>query len=107
MFEKMDWNLNLFALVVSFAVAVLSGKLNERLCVDLANCIDSSTHRVKLLFFLGDVFERIVGGAYISIESAPYQVSLIVLKPSIKKLDVCGGSIINERFILTAQHCLV
>ncbi len=41
----------------------------------------------------------IINGTEIEIEDAPYQVSLQVLGK-----HLCGGSIIGERFILTAGH---
>ncbi|XP_065724443.2 trypsin alpha [Drosophila suzukii] len=45
--------------------------------------------------------ERIIGGHYIPIEYVPWQVSLLnnmVLR--------CGGSILSDRVILTAAHCV-
>lgn len=43
---------------------------------------------------------RIVGGELVSIKSFPYQVSL-----QYRNNHMCGGSIISEKFILTAAHC--
>lgn len=96
----MNWNTKLFTLTVLFLAVNVTGRLIKKLCVKwLIN--------EKYYCLLGDTFERIVGGAYMPIESAPYQVSLIILKPYLKKLDLCGGSIISDRFIITAQHCFV
>ncbi|GCC38981.1 hypothetical protein chiPu_0023339, partial [Chiloscyllium punctatum] len=44
--------------------------------------------------------DRIVGGTDASIEEWPWQVSL-----QYKKQHLCGGSIINHQWILTAAHC--
>lgn len=46
---------------------------------------------------------RIVGGEYIRIKSAPYQVSLLSIETN---RAFCGGSIISSSFILTAGHCV-
>jgi secreted trypsin-like serine protease len=47
----------------------------------------------------GDAAE-IVGGFPIAIEEAPWQVSL-----QARGTHFCGGSILTEDFVLTAQHC--
>lgn len=43
---------------------------------------------------------RIVGGYKIDIQDVPYQISL-----QSSSRHLCGGSIINEKWILTAGHC--
>uniref|UniRef100_F4MI41 trypsin n=1 Tax=Phlebotomus perniciosus TaxID=13204 RepID=F4MI41_PHLPE len=43
---------------------------------------------------------RIVGGDPVNIEEIPYQVSL-----NYRGRHRCGGSILNEKFVLTAAHC--
>uniref|UniRef100_A0A182JXI6 Peptidase S1 domain-containing protein n=1 Tax=Anopheles christyi TaxID=43041 RepID=A0A182JXI6_9DIPT len=67
----------------------------------------------KLLLFLCGVFlivecveienrtYRIVGGHVADIETYPYQVSVRELNE-----HICGGSIITNRWILTAGHCV-
>ncbi|HYU16495.1 MAG TPA: trypsin-like serine protease, partial [Candidatus Acidoferrum sp.] len=44
---------------------------------------------------------QIVGGFPISIEEAPWQVSLQDASAG----HFCGGAILTERFVVTAQHC--
>lgn len=43
---------------------------------------------------------RILNGYPIDIEQAPYMAYL-----SISDVGSCGGSIVSDRFILTAGHC--
>uniref|UniRef100_A0A3Q2DZV4 Coagulation factor IX n=1 Tax=Cyprinodon variegatus TaxID=28743 RepID=A0A3Q2DZV4_CYPVA len=49
-------------------------------------------------------FKRIVGGRVVTPGEIPWQVGLIA-NPS--GLLFCGGSILSERWIVTAAHCLV
>ncbi|XP_066247805.1 trypsin-7-like [Euwallacea similis] len=44
---------------------------------------------------------RIIGGSPANIEDYPYQVLLMI-----DDLPNCGGSIIQENFVLTAAHCI-
>ena len=53
--------------------------------------------------------ERIIGGDEIPITDAPWQVALISADQNYGTVhdgQFCGGSIINERWIITAAHCL-
>lgn len=54
----------------------------------------------------GDPIGRIVGGVPMSIEQVPYQVSLQMVEPDGETWHFCGGSIISEKYILTASHCV-
>lgn len=61
----------------------------------------------------GDVSASIVGGAPISITSAPWQVLLVDYDPAYWSgeigqdyLPFCGGSIVNRSWIVTAAHCV-
>lgn len=49
--------------------------------------------------------ERIVGGQIAEPHSIPYQVALFI-KRSPTNVLLCGGSLINEKTVLTAAHCL-
>ncbi|XP_061388400.1 polyserase-2-like, partial [Musca vetustissima] len=54
---------------------------------------------------------KIIGGSQISINDAKYQVSLrLVANENARGFGyghICGGSIISQRVILTAAHCLI
>lgn len=47
--------------------------------------------------------ERIFGGEEAQPGQFPHQISLRLLRDSFR--HICGGSIISDRFILTAAHC--
>ncbi|CAG9792148.1 unnamed protein product [Diatraea saccharalis] len=47
---------------------------------------------------------KIVGGYEVSIQDVPYQVHLRIRVP--QNVELCGGSIISSRIVLTAAHCL-
>jgi secreted trypsin-like serine protease len=49
--------------------------------------------------------ERIVGGKIAGPYSFPYQVGMIMIRTSDAPY-LCGGSIISEKVVLTAGHCL-
>lgn len=50
--------------------------------------------------YLGQIVEMVTGGTPISINERPYQVALFQ-----NGIFRCGGSILNENWILTAAHC--
>jgi hypothetical protein len=61
----------------------------------------------------GDVSASIVGGSPIAITSAPWQVLLVDFDPGFWPGQIgqdyfafCGGSIINQLWIVTAAHCV-
>lgn len=61
----------------------------------------------------GDVSASIVGGTPIAITAAPWQVLLVDFDPDFWSIRVgedywpfCGGSIINQLWIVTAAHCV-
>lgn len=58
----------------------------------------------SLLFLLPRVLSEahIVGGRGAQIENYPYQVSL-----QYNNIHVCGGSLISDRWVVTASHCLI
>uniref|UniRef100_A0A7G3AZU5 trypsin n=1 Tax=Lutzomyia longipalpis TaxID=7200 RepID=A0A7G3AZU5_LUTLO len=45
---------------------------------------------------------KIVGGIAVNIEDFPHQVSIIY-----NNTHICGGSIISDKFILSAAHCYI
>lgn len=61
----------------------------------------------------GDVSASIVGGTQISITDAPWQILLVDFDPGYWQSAIgqdyfafCGGSIINQLWIVTAAHCV-
>uniref|UniRef100_A0A0K8VJJ0 Trypsin n=1 Tax=Bactrocera latifrons TaxID=174628 RepID=A0A0K8VJJ0_BACLA len=58
-----------------------------------------------LCSFISDKFSgRIVGGVDTTIEQHPYQISLWLVE---EQQHFCGGSLISEKFVLSAAHCLL
>lgn len=77
---------------------------------------DSTSQKMKILLILlaitlavqgngNATFERIIDGRDAKIRDFPYSVYLNKLYYP-NKFYACGGSILNERFILTAAHCI-
>jgi len=54
----------------------------------------------------GRVLSKVVGGNEANIEDWPWQVSIRMTRPDGGKVGLCGGSIISNRWVLTAAHCL-
>ncbi|XP_023947660.1 trypsin, alkaline B-like [Bicyclus anynana] len=51
--------------------------------------------------------ERIVGGTTVSINTYPFSAVLLITSGVMNRLrQNCGGSIINNRSVLTAAHCI-
>lgn len=54
-----------------------------------------------LLVICAEIKDRIIGGENARPGQFPYQVSL-----QCGNRHICGGSILNEKYILTAAHCV-
>lgn len=57
----------------------------------------------KVSLFVDPPNEQIVNGYVANDHKFPYQVGLILDR----SIFFCGGSILNEYFVLTAAHCVV
>ncbi|KAJ8976746.1 hypothetical protein NQ317_004298 [Molorchus minor] len=57
-------------------------------------------HYLKTTFHENGIGGRIVGGNPADIKDYPYQVSVLY-----DSTHACGGSILSERYVLTAAHC--
>jgi secreted trypsin-like serine protease len=51
---------------------------------------------------MGSLADEIVGGSNTTIAAHPWQIALTTSSGS----QFCGGSIVNSRWVLTAQHCV-
>lgn len=69
-------------------------------CAATSDATDDDVDEVEA----GDHDDPIVGGTDANIADYPWQVSLQVGSGS-NGSHICGGSILNESWILTAQHC--
>ncbi|CAH0721521.1 unnamed protein product, partial [Brenthis ino] len=67
-------------------------------------CICCNDVTAKRRVYHGKSGNKIVGGYNTTIQDVPYQVYLLL--QSGNDFFQCGGSIISERYILTAAHCL-
>lgn len=50
--------------------------------------------------------KRLYGGSPINVTHAPWVVGLEIDDGDNKTLVICGGSLINSRYVLTAAHCI-
>jgi secreted trypsin-like serine protease len=53
-----------------------------------------------------DTSNRIIGGTATGIDEFPWMVLLQYFKPNNKKGFHCGGVLINQRYVVTASHCV-
>ena len=47
---------------------------------------------------------RVIGGAPISVSAVPWQVAVVT--QTSRGTSLCGGSLLSDRFVLTAAHCV-
>ena len=56
--------------------------------------------------FFKTISRRIVGGEDTTIRDYPWQVSLQISFDGSSWSHTCGGSIIDEKWVITAAHCV-
>ncbi len=71
-----------------------------------ADPLDDPDNVERFLDKFREISGRIVGGEDVDIEDYPWQVSL-QLQPQYGGSHFCGGTIVNEEWVITASHCLV
>ncbi len=82
-----------------FYRVVLSGAF---LIFPMANLASTDTST-----FNQDISAAVVGGETTTLNQLPFFARLILHKTGANEFaNICGGSIVNDRFILTAAHCL-
>ena len=72
---------------------------NAKIPSDLKSCIFTDSER-------GDGGDRIVGGTDAGENSWPWIVQLGRTLANGTDFDFCGGTVIHDRYVLTAEHCL-
>lgn len=103
--------ISLFLVNISFC-SLCSGIRNRNfsLIIIIYRCFDTIlfSHSVSRLniaeafFGTKQIENRIVGGEQITIDESPWQISLLYFRS-----HFCGGSIISNKWVITAAHCAV
>ncbi|VDI26252.1 Hypothetical predicted protein [Mytilus galloprovincialis] len=91
-----------FILLLAFGFAVCTQKISQP-GKELIKEIFSHSSELKTVD--GLTSSKIVGGSDADISEYPWQVSL-QLRNSGSWYHICGGSIINNKWVVTAAHCV-
>ncbi|TMW47723.1 hypothetical protein DOY81_007179 [Sarcophaga bullata] len=91
-----------FLFIISLSVWLCQGQeiSNSSVNVSVINDNDNILPNTVYLNYTGNI-NRIIGGRPLNIEEVPFQVALYD-----KGFFICGGSILNANWILTAAHCV-
>lgn len=91
-----------FLFIISLSVWLCQGQeiSNSSISVSVINDNDGVVPNTVYFNYTGNI-NRIIGGRTLNIEEVPFQIALYD-----KGLFICGGSILNANWILTAAHCV-